>query len=176
MRCLAAAVLVASGCGYTLVSGRAPFGARTIAVVPFQEAVPVGLSGELSRELARLLAAEGVQLARNRSEAEAVLTGEVVSARTATSPVATAGTRIPAYNLEAIATARLLDGERELWSARAAAGDVFLPSESANTVETQTLETEANRRRALSRLAVALARELHQQLVMATALAGDRGD
>jgi outer membrane lipopolysaccharide assembly protein LptE/RlpB len=165
----AALALLIASCGYTVVRGDAPFGAHRIAVIPFQEDEPIGLSTELSRELAVLLAADGVHVTANAESADGVLTGVVLAAASSISPVAASG-RIPAYRLRVVVRARLIDGERELWTASVNANDSFLPSESPASVETQTLETEANRRRALGRLAVSIARDLHQQLVIASSV------
>src|SRR5687768_7898377 len=72
----------ATGCGYGLMHGAAPFGAQRVAVVPFAEQQPIGMAPEMAGHLARLLAAGGVTLVLDQGEADAVLTGRIVAGNT----------------------------------------------------------------------------------------------
>jgi hypothetical protein len=166
---LVAVLTGAAACGYTVVRSRAPFGAGRIALLPFQEEAPVGLSADLSAALSQRLAAGGVQLSHDPNTADAVLGGTILSERTFASPVRDPAASIPAYTIMVRIRAHLLRRGETLWSAELEASETFLPSSSDTPKQTQLLETEANRRRALHRLAEQMARAIHEQLTLESA-------
>lgn len=166
----AVAALTVAACAYQVIRGDAPFGLHRIAVVPFRETVPVGMAGELGDDLVRLLAHDGVQVARGRSGAQAVLSGTILSAITATSPTAGVGAPISAYGLTVRLRAVLVDAKgHSLWHDVIAVHDDFLPSTQSGPND--ALTTEANRRRALERIAQSAAEAIHQRLSLAGSLA-----
>jgi outer membrane lipopolysaccharide assembly protein LptE/RlpB len=160
-----------AACAYNVVSGSAPFGARRIAVVPFVEDEPIGLSADLAAALAERLANDGVQVVSDRELADGVLTGRVVSASTQRSPAVGSQTAVPAYDVTTRVEAVLNRGDRVVWRAALSLREDFLASQTGT--DTQILATEANRRRALHRIVEQLARELHQRLVLASTLDGE---
>jgi len=166
-------LLLAAGCGYRVVRGDNPFGAEKIAVIPFAEEEPIGISGVVARELAALLARDGVHIVMSPEHADAVLSGTVLSEQTSKSPVAATGTTVPAYRIAVTVEAHLKRHNEKLWSGQANSRDSFLPARAPQSndwdtqhAQTHTLQTDANRRQALERLAVDLAHTLHQQLVI----------
>ena len=161
---LAAAYL--SGCHYHLIRSEAPFGAAKIAVVPFLETNTVGLAPALAQHLTRLLAAGGVALAWDTDDAQAVLDGtlHVSTGANATS------LSVSTYQLNATVHATLTDKDGTvLWSTTLGVKEDFLPA-SASTAP-QPMATETNRRMALHRLAERAAAQLHETLLVASAMA-----
>lgn len=172
MRRLAPLVVLGSAaCAYSVVSSGAPFGVHRIAVVPFVEDEPVGLSADLGVALAERLAAGGVRIVPNRETADGVLTGRIISASTQRSPTVGAQTAVPAYGVTTRVEAVLSRGDAVVWRTQLVVREDFLASQTGG--DTETLETEANRRRALHRIVEELARELHERLVVASALGGE---
>lgn len=169
---LALTALLTSGCGYQLVQTQAPFGAARIRVEPFAESVPLGLTADLTRALAERLADGGVRVTSDLDAA--VLRGEIASAHSAVSPTSAGlGSRVTAYRLTITITATLAGADGEsLWTGSTRLFEDFLPGDAAETGDLETLATEANRRRALRRLAEQAAEDLHAQLVMKSHLRG----
>ncbi|MBI5507565.1 MAG: hypothetical protein HY903_02310 [Deltaproteobacteria bacterium] len=172
-RAAVAAVLgLATACGYRLLYADKPFGAAAVAVLPFVEDTPVGLTQDLALALNQRLAAAGVHLTTDEAHADAVLSGRLVGSQTLQSPAAGIGARVPAYDLRLQLQAWLTDRQgKELWRTALELSESFLPSTA--TGDTVLLETEANRRRALLRLADAAARVLVERLGVASAAAAE---
>jgi len=161
-----AALVGLLSCGYQPLASGHPFGVSVVTLVPFGEETAVGLSPDLASALGRELAARGVALTSNRADADAVLAGRVVSSQTALSPVAGVGAPIPAYDLRLQIVAWLHDRQgRELWRTTIDLEDRFLPSPNAGPA--RLLETEANRRRTLLRIAERAARMVVDRMGMA---------
>jgi len=167
-----------TACGYQVLRGDRPFGASRVALVPFAEDVPVGLSPELASALAQQLAAEGMSIILDEQAADAVLSGRVVTSRTVQSPSSGVGARVPAYDIRVKIVAWLNDkAGKELWRTEVELGEAFLPSiRPSGEVDVNgtlkpndnvLLETEANRRRALLRLADVAARTITERLAIA---------
>jgi DNA polymerase III subunit delta len=98
------------GCGYRVVGASPPFGMARLAVLPFAENSPVGLSPGLAGALASELAASGVAITTDVTSADGVLRGLVASADVAKSPTSTdPAARIPAYRLAVRVEAQLTD-------------------------------------------------------------------
>ncbi|MEE8409381.1 MAG: LPS assembly lipoprotein LptE [Myxococcota bacterium] len=163
-------LLLQTGCGYAVVRGDRPFGAGSIAVVPFAESEPVGLAIELTDAITALLAADGVRIIGDESAADAVFTGRIIAATTTRSPTVGSNAPVPAYSTGTSITASLTrpDGTL-LWTTRLHVTEDFLAS--TGTEDTVTSETESRRRRALRRIAERAAREIHERLVIADAVA-----
>lgn len=156
-------------CGYTLVRSASLFGASRVVVEPFTEEVPLGISADVTQALAAGLAAGGLRLTQDREAADAFIRGVVVRSRTATSPTSGGlGSRVTAYRLNVSVRASLVSpAGKILWTGTTALFEDFLPGAGG---EGQTLITEANRRRALRRLAVKAAEELRAQLLIQSAM------
>ncbi len=161
MRAALVAVSFTSACGYTLLRGDRPFGASAIMLLPFREAAPVGVSPLVTEALSARLLAEGVQLVRAADHADAVLSGEVVDETWRLSP----GAQAQAYQVTLRIRAKLVgkDGASK-WESEVLVSDDFL---TVSGGELDLLATEANRRRALVRMAERAAAELCEQMVMA---------
>lgn len=161
-------LLPVGACHYGLVRTDAPFGHRRIAVLPAQEAAPLGLAPDLTRALMTALSAGGVQVVHQPADGQAVLSTLIEATRTVPSS-ATAGVRarIPSYALQVQVRATLADtAGAELWSATLHLTEEFLPS-PASLGDAQSVNTEANRRRAARRIADRAAQTLVRRLVMA---------
>ena len=160
---LAPLLLLIGGCGYYLVHLDAPFGVKTICVVPFVEEEPLGLSPALTAKLSTLLAAEGLVLTTDRSAADGVLTGRIVEAGTAGS--ATNTKQIQIYRFIAKIEAQLVDQDgTKLWQKTINLEESFLPNREKGP--SSALATDANRIMSLRRLAAEAARQLHTALVV----------
>lgn len=159
--------LAAGACGYRVVRADALFGHTRLAVEPFAEDQPVGISPLISEELTRRLAAGGVRLASDPAGSGAVLRGRVVYQSTRANP--TSG-GVTAYRVTITVEAELRDqADRLLWSKRLSKNDEFLhPGQRDN----QALAAEATRRETLQRLAEQLAGELHDDLVLVSSATG----
>ena len=152
-------------CGYRTVASPTPSGIERIALAPFDEDTPLGLSPELTREFSQLLASDGIVLAA-REDADAILTGRIVSSRTGTSPASGDDARVPAYEIEAKLEARLVGRSGEtLWQATIDLREDFLAGAVGGP--SAGLFTETQRRRAVFRMAQRAAQELHTQLQLA---------
>lgn len=161
-------MLCTATCAYSLVGTKAPFGAHRIAVVPFVEDEPIGLSAQLATALVERLASDGVRVVLRRETADGVLTGRIISASTRPNPSSGLGSAAPAYDVTARVEAELHRGDKVVWRTLLDAREDFLASQSST--DTQTLEIEASRRRALHRMVEQLARELHERMVLADAM------
>ena len=160
------AAVCLSGCSYHLIRSEAPFGAAKIAVMPFLETNTVGLAPELAQHLTRLLAAGGVGLAWDADDAQAVLDGtiHVNTGANATS------LSVSTYQLNATVQAALTDRDGTvLWSTTLGVKEDFLPASTSTAP--QPMATETNRRMALHRLAERAAAQLHETLLVASAMA-----
>ena len=161
-----AMLATAAACGYQLLHGNRPFGLSRIAVPPFSEEVPLGLSPDLTQAVAERIGGSGIMLVSDPSAAEATLDGRVLASSTVLSPTSGVGARIPAYAIGVQIEVRLVTSAgRELWRTQISVDESFLPASTPS--DTALLETEANRRRALLRLAHEAAREIHEQLSLA---------
>jgi hypothetical protein len=163
-----------TACGYQVLRADRPFGAARLTLIPFAEDVPVGLSPDLALALGRELAAQGVALTLDPAVADMKLSGRVVTSSTLRSPAAGVGAPVPAYDIRVQILATLVDrAGKQLWATQVDASEGFLPSvtPSDNTL----LETEANRRRALLRLADTAAHAIVERLAVASAAATPGG-
>lgn len=161
-------------CGYVLVRGNNLFGANTIAVIPFAEEEPVGLTTDLSHALTRLLSQHGMHVTHNQEHAQAILTGAIVSSSTRTSPVSI-GARVPAYNIRITIHAWLASPKgTKSWETRLTLEEGFLAAGSDTLPDARTLRTESNRTRALLRVSERAARMIHEQLMLASAFASSK--
>lgn len=164
-------VVVLAGCGYRVVSSRAPAGVSHLALEPFAENEPVGVSAPLSTELARLLVSGGVSLGPLEAASTAKLTGRVTSAKTRVRGVANVRSPVPAYEVSINVEARLVSAQgNELWRGAVSVTDDFLPTGAYEPGD--MLATEAARTRALGRIAERAARELYERLLMAPGPSG----
>lgn len=169
LRTSAVAALVLS-CGYTSIRGPV-FGAERVAVLPFAENQPIGVGADLAEQLGKLLAADGVRLSSSETRADAILRGTVVRTYARASPTARGGA-IAAFSLHLSVRAELLGKNGEiLWADTVSEESNFLSS--PDTAVDGTLQTEANRRRALYRLAGELAAQLHSNLRAASTTEDD---
>jgi hypothetical protein len=155
---------LASGCGYSVVQNRQPFGLTTIAVVPFAEDEAVGIAADLAQELSQQLAAGGTGLALSESGADGVLSGTVLAARTGNSPVSRIGQMAPSSSLVVMLDVVLRSHGREVWRRTVNVADDYLPGGGYNTA---LLATETNRREALRRIAGEAARQIYKELLYA---------
>lgn len=175
---LVAALVLGTGlmhCGYAVIGTRSPFGLERIALVAFAEDESVGLGPVLASALARELATEGVTLVPFDRDASGTLSGTILAEQTVKSPVAGVGAHIPAYQITLRIRAVLSDkAGKTLWSTEVSLNDSFLPAGSEASPTTKTAETEANRRRALQRIAERAARMIHECLVVDSALGPQR--
>jgi len=164
---LASLVAFASlaGCGYTSLHHGTPYGVRRLALVPFGEQQPLGMSPDLAHALALELAACGVELVPSRSDADGVLSGEVTNIMTLPSTV---GSGVAAYGVRALVGATLNVGGRVVWTTAQWVADDYQPGSGGLEY---SLATEANRREAVRRMAVAAAQQIRTALVLAAAQA-----
>ncbi len=147
-----------------------PFGAKSIAVVPFDEMEPVGVGSEVAHELSLLLGSSGVRLSASTSSVDGVLRGIVLDSRTTASPVSEPGQPIRSYQISLLVRATLESPEgKPYWSAEVPVRDDFVPADVGSTAATAPLSTEANRREALKRVAREAARALYDELMTASA-------
>lgn len=163
-------LLLQIGCGYTVIRGDHPFGAGSIAVVPFAESEPVGLAIDLTDAITTLLAADGVRIIGDESTADGIFTGRIIAATTTRSPTVGSNAPVPAYTVGTLIRASLTGANGKLlWTTSLRVTEDFIAS--TGTADTATSETESRRRRALRRIAEKAAREIHQRLVIADAVA-----
>ncbi len=166
--CLLLGAWAAAGCGYQMIQADAPFGVRTLQLVPFVEEEPVGLAADLGAALAAALARGGVQLTGDRRTSDGQLTGTIVSENTYK---ASLEATVPAYEVQLVVHVELRRAGAVVWTTDVSASEAFLPA-TTDDADTQTLGTEVNRRKALARLAVRLADIIHERLVIASAAKG----
>lgn len=136
-------------------------GAKSVVVLPPKEEQPTGIAGIIVEELRIRLAQDGVTLENDTNRAEALLTGTVLTASTV--PLATAaGAELSAFSVRVTFEATLVDHHGELlWQGSFSEQDDFLP---ANLDAKGVLVTEANRQRALYRVAERLATRIQLSL------------
>jgi hypothetical protein len=167
--------IVVCGCGYHAVNTTQLYGFDTIAVVPFLEDVPAGLSSELASDLSARLAAGGLHVVGDESAAGAVLTGRVINATSAVSPVAHFGGSVPAYDLIVSLVVDLVpQGQKPVWHRQFVVREDFLAAQPTTLPASGsplppsdiTLATEANRRRALARVAATASGEIVDALLL----------
>lgn len=165
---LVAFALAGSACGYRVVHGPALLGVSTVRVTPFAEEEPVGLSLPLAEALANRLAQSGLAIDTSDG-AEATLQGRVVSAGSTVNPTLRVGSAIRAYNFMVRLEAELQSSDgTSLWRGSARVQEDYRAT--ANSREAfGNLETEANRRRALHRLAESAADQLVEQMLLQAA-------
>lgn len=164
--------LLLTSCGYRFVGGQPPFGASRVAVTVFEETEPVGIASELTQALARFIAGTGASLTSDTTTADAVLSGEVVSAATYVSPFGAAldaNNGISGFRVDLRVRAVLrAPGGQIFWDSQVVqVSEDFVPALS--TGDNAPLVTEANRRRALRRAVETAARRLHESLTLAAA-------
>ncbi len=167
-------LLTLSGCGYAPVVSNSLLGRNRILVEPFAEDTPVGLSADLTAAMALRLASQGITLCVSPANAEATLSGRIVSAATVRSPTSGVGSSVAAYDMRVRIEAWLHDkGDKELWHTAVDVAESFLPAalptEITSPWDGQLAATEANRRRALRRLAETAAQQLSDRLAIANA-------
>lgn len=149
-------------CGYRMLRSDAPFGASRIAVMPFVEQQPIGLTAELSHNLLQRLAQGGVDVVTDSRRAQAILTGTL---SLYTVPGATLQA-VQLYNVDAVVHAELIDTQGQiLWQQDVTVRESFLPPDPGQAP--QPLTIESRRRVALARLAERAAHALHDALVVA---------
>ena len=154
--------LLAGACGYRPVSLAHPFGAQSVAVMPFVEHPPVGISDVLAARLGAALRAGGARVATATVDADAVLEGELrVTSRPGTTLQA-----VQVYHVDGVIDARWRGRDGAVcWSGQVSASESFLPQGTPGL--RQPAATETQRRMALQRLAEALALRLEHALVAA---------
>lgn len=153
-------------CGYRLLRAGPVFGCATLAVQPFREEGPIGLTGPLAAALTTRLMAIGAAVHHDPRRADGILSGSIALS---TVPGATLST-VQIYNVDAIATATLHDATGQLlWRHDITLRESFLPPDPGSFPEPLTLETR--RRVALARLAERTADAIAEALRMASAWA-----
>lgn len=167
------ALTAAAGCGYHVLATNQVYGMTAIAVVPFAEDMPVGLSTQLAYELSSRLAAGGLHVVTDESAASAILSGRVISAISSVSPVAQFNATVPAYDMTVTLTVELVPKNgKAIWKKRMVIREDFL---AAGTIASgtatgpqadPTLATEVNRRRALLRVAEQAAQDIVDALLI----------
>jgi hypothetical protein len=154
------------GCGYSVVDTGNPFGKNRLAVMPFSEEVPLGISADLTQAMITQLASGGVIITSDLKSADAIFSGRVTSASTQGSPTPIGGI-VPSYRVTVNIEATLVDlQKKELWRSDVAVGEDFLTSSDPNH---NLLATESNRRRAIIRLAQTAAKAVYQRFTLAGA-------
>lgn len=154
-----------SACGYRVLSAAKPFGAQRVAIVPFMETQPIGISPDMAAHLNRLLAASGMEITGNLAEADAQLTGRIHIFNAPSNSVNAVQIYTAGINLHAELKDRW--GTR-LWSGDFSLKEDFLPTDP--TMDVQPLISETNRRTALRRLAEAAAQKIQSALVVDAAV------
>ena len=139
-------------------------GARVVYLEPFDESEPVGLAPDVDTTLAQLLAAQGVSLTPDRNHAAAVLSGEVIAAKTSGSPISagSVGTFRSRISVRAKLTAA---SGTILWETTVHDSEDFLAA-SRDQGDLEALITEGSRRRAGVRLARQVAQALQAHLLV----------
>jgi hypothetical protein len=165
-----------SACGYHAINTAKVYGFDTLAVVPFAEETPLGLSSELAGDLSARLATGGIKITANEGTAGAVLTGRVLAATAAVSPVARFGLAVPAYDMTVRLEVDLIPkGKKSIWHRQFSIREDFLAAQPSAQVTGSatdlTLATEANRRTALTRVAEKATQEIIDALLMDSTLA-----
>lgn len=159
----------ATGCGYRLLRADALLGQDAVVVVPFGEQTPLGLSTPLADALRDQAASSGLRLATDPATAPLKLTGTVLSSSTTASQTRSASATVRAYAVAVIVEAELVEKDGTVrFRDRFRFREDFLASTTA-TAESN-LETEANRRRALTLIAERAGRDIWNA-VLATAAA-----
>lgn len=136
-----------------------PFGAQTVAVMPFVEHPPVGVNDLLAVRLGAALRAGGARLATTTAGAGAILEGVLrVTSRPGTTLQA-----VQVYHVDGVVDARWRGADGAVcWREQVSASESFLPQGTPGI--RQPAATETQRRMALQRLAEALALRLAQAL------------
>jgi len=156
-------LLTLCSCGYSIVDTTHPFGKNRIAVMPFSEDVPLGISADLTQAVITQLASGGITIVSDTTTADAVLSGRVASASTQGSPTPIGGT-VPSYRVTINIETILKDlKNEELWRSFVAAGEDFLTSTDPTH---NLLATESNRRRAIIRLSETAAKAIYQRFTL----------
>lgn len=137
------------------------FDAPHIAVMPFAENEPNGLSAPLAQSLGHRLTSGGVRVSGASQKPAATLSGTV---HTGNAPSATLrGVQTYAVIADVHATLTGAQGEL-LWQRDFGLREEFLPTDPAQDI--QPLVSEARRRTALMRLAERAARAVHDAMVL----------
>lgn len=165
---MCSALALYGGCGYRLVRGGPVFGASVVAIEPFSEDGPVGLSADVAAALSGRLAAAGFSVTTSVGRADAFLSGRL---SLATLPGATLST-VQLYNVDAIVLAELhgRDGVL-LWRHECSVRESFLPPDPGTFPEPLTIEMR--RRVALRRLAERAADSITEALELANVWQAD---
>ena len=157
-----------SACGYGWVQRPAHLQQPCIAVLPFVERPPVGISLALAAALQRQLLSEGVTLCPQLEAAPARLDGTVAVLSQASITPRAGG--VSAWQVTASLDAELrASDDRLLWRGQVQVREDYLPAALPEVgPAVQPILTENNRRTALLRLADSAAERLHERLMLAT--------
>ena len=163
-------------CGYTFIQAHKIAHGTDIAVLPFLEKEPIGITLELTEQLSTKLASGGMKLEQQEKMASLILTGEIAAL---TMGYVLTPERIVAYTLQTTIKSELIDQNKKiLWSEEIQVqedfpGDIGDLAGALKLPENQSLALEEQRRRALRRLAVRAAEEIYQKLLLTSYLLGD---
>lgn len=159
-------MMLGVGCGYRTLGPRAGTAAVRICMMPFSEAGPTDMSGDLAEALGAELAAEGFTLVPHPNQADRILTGQIELRNVPGTTLKT----VQLYTVDVTVTAELWgEGHEPLWQEAVSLQEDFLPTDPALDVE--PLVTERRRRVAILRLTERAA----EQLVQSMRLAGASG-
>ena len=171
MRLLFALILVSLfSCGYQVMHTARLYGHSTIILHTFSEESPLGLSSELGTSLHHKLLNGNLNISHDSDLNFPVLEGTIKEVATRPSSLAGVGSSIPAYQvrLKVAVTLRESSGT-VLWKKTFSYSEDYLSPRS--NIDNSVLKTEANKRRALKRMAEKIAEEIHKELFLDATLA-----
>ena len=171
MKLLFALIIVGqAGCGYRVMPTEKLYGHSTIILKTFNEESPLGLSAELSASLHQKFLNGNLNISHSSELNFPVLEGIINDITTRPSSLAGAGSSIPAYQVRLKVSVLLRESSGTvLWKKTFRYSEDYL-SPRSNT-DNSVLKTEANRRRALKRMAEKIADEIRKELFLNATLA-----
>lgn len=171
MKLLFVLILVGQiGCGYQVMHTEKLYGHSTIILNTFSEESPLGLSSELSASLHQKLLSGNLNISHSSELHFPVLEGTIKEITTRPSSLAGVGSSIPAYQVRLRVAVLLRESSGTvLWKKTFRYSEDYLSPRS--NADNSVLKTEANKRRALKRMAEKIANEIHKELFLDAALA-----
>ena len=168
MRLLVSLILsLQISCGYQALQTAKLFGHSTIYLETFAEASPLGLSPELASAMHRQFLQGGLVISHDSFAQHPILSGKIRRITNKPSSLAGSGSRIPAYQIRLNIDVLLKEPSGEiLWEKTFFFSEDYLSPRAS--VENSVLKTEANKRRALNRMAEKIANEIHAQIFLQT--------
>ena len=159
-----------ASCGYQALQTASLFGHSVISLETFAEESPLGLSANLASAMHQQFLQGGIVISHERASQHPRLSGKIEQITNKPSSLAGSGARIPAYQIRLKINVLLKEvSGKTLWEKTFSFSEDYLSPRAS--VENSVLKTEANKRRALSRLADKIAHEIHSQIFLQTNIA-----